>query len=125
MTLKTDFQNYICRPYCSFFREGEKEEMACRAARAAAAMVEQGLVEPQGLFFTKTRRLWEKHRPVIEPHVCLRCSWRAEDCDFQSDAPESGPEEIEPCGGYIFLCLLLENALADEKMLRSLMDDLT
>ena len=29
---KADFKDYVCRPYCSFYKESQKEEMACRGA---------------------------------------------------------------------------------------------
>ena len=113
---KIDFQNYICRPYCIFFREGEKEEMACYGARIVAALVQRKLVAPEHIRFTKDPELWPKHRPILEAHVCSRCPFRAEDCDFQSDEPE---DDLEPCGGYVVLSLLVENRLIDENTLKA------
>ena len=111
---KIDFKSYICRPYCIFFREGEKEEMACYGAQVVEALVERGMVSPGQIRFEKDPMLWQRHRSLIEPHVCFQCPFRAEDCDFQSDAPE---DDLEPCGGYIVLTLLVENQLIDEDAL--------
>ena len=113
---KINFKNYICRPYCIFFREGEKEEMACYGAQVVEALVDRGMVNPEQIGFAKDPALWHRHRPLIEPYVCFQCPFRAEDCDFQSDAPE---DDLEPCGGYIVLTLLVENQLIDEKSLKA------
>ncbi len=113
---KIDFKSYICRPYCIFFREGEKEEMACYGAQVVEALVDRGMVNPEQIGFAKDPALWHRHRPLIEPYVCFQCPFRAEDCDFQSDAPE---DDLEPCGGYIVLTLLVENQLIDEKSLKA------
>lgn len=104
---KTDFKEYICRPWCMFFAEGEKEEMACLGARAAAWLVREDRVGSRDFeSITKDRDLWEKHRPGLARTVCRQCAFCAADCDFHSPEPEA---DIEPCGGYIVLAYLLEN----------------
>jgi hypothetical protein len=113
---KTDFKGYVCRPYCIFFREGEKEEMACHGARILEALVRETRVDPRQIRFAKDPELWPKHRAVLEAFICSHCPFRAEDCDFQSDEPE---DDLEPCGGYIVLSLLLENRVIDEDTLKA------
>lgn len=114
--IKPRLKTYICRPYCIFFREGEKEEMACYGAQVLAGLVRQGLVVPGQIRFPKNPDLWETHRALLERYVCSHCPFRAEDCDFQSGDPEP---DLEPCGGYIVLSLLVENRLIDENALKA------
>ena len=38
---KKHFKEYICRPFCKFFREGEKEEIACLGALVVEEMVKR------------------------------------------------------------------------------------
>ena len=115
---KTDFNAYICRPYCIFFREGEKEEMACFGARVVERLADRHRIDPDRLpRFEKAKRIWMKHKACLEKQVCARCEFKAEDCDFQSAAP---PDDAEPCGGFILLCLLLENGLIDHDALESI-----
>jgi hypothetical protein len=112
---KKDFKNYICRPFCVFFKEGEKEEMACRGAQIAEFLVNHKQVNPEKIIkFIKDPKIWEKQKAMLEKHVCLRCSFKAEDCDFQSSAPS---RDVEPCGGFIFLACLMEKNIIDESVL--------
>ena len=38
---KKDFKDYICRPFCMFYKEGQKEEMACQGALVVESLVRQ------------------------------------------------------------------------------------
>jgi len=110
---KNDFKNFICRPYCMFFKEGQKEEMTCRGAEVAEKLVLLGLINTAGLpVFEKNSGLWRKYATVFGRRICATCSFMAEDCDFMSEKSEAVPDaEIEPCGGFILLALLMENDL--------------
>ncbi|MDQ1331027.1 MAG: hypothetical protein QG578_1292 [Thermodesulfobacteriota bacterium] len=110
---KNDFKNYICRPYCIFFKEGQKEEMTCRGAEVIEKLVLLGHINTAGLpVFEKEPGLWRKYANLLGKRVCATCSFMAEDCDFMSETPEAGSDaDIEPCGGFILLALLMENGL--------------
>ena len=112
---KNDFKDYVCRPYCMFFKEGQKEEMTCRGAEVVEKLVLLRQIDPDGLpRFEKDSRLWRNYKKIFGKYICATCSFRAEDCDFMSEAPEAGTDpEIEPCGGFILLALLIENDLID------------
>ena len=106
---KSTFQDYICRPYCAFFKEGQKEDLACRGAEAASILVDRGLVDV-GIVpvLEKESSVWERHKDALAAHVCRSCPFFHGDCDFQ------GEEQIgdaEPCGGFILLALWYENGL--------------
>ncbi len=106
---KRDFKDYICRPFCKFFREGHKEEMACRGASVIEHMVQSGLLNPPAMPQTgKSSHLWDQRDPGLEVCVCRHCEFRAEGCDFQSP---NRPPDAEPCGGYILLSLLMEQGM--------------
>ena len=109
---KKDFKEYICRPFCMIFREGQKEEMACQAALAIEALVGKGRLDPLNMPRSgKHAALWQSRDTAIEQSVCSRCPFRAEDCDYHSENP---PENCEPCGGYIVLALLHRSGGIDE-----------
>jgi len=112
---KNDFKNYICRPYCVFFKEGHKEAMTCRGAEVVEKLVLLKQIDMDGLpRFDKDCRLWQKYTNIFGKYICAACPFRAEDCDFMSEASEAGADpEIEPCGGFILLALLIENDLVD------------
>jgi hypothetical protein len=106
---KHSFQKYICRPYCMFFKDGQKEEIYCRGAEAVERLVQQGFVDLANTpALRKEPDVWEKHRDVLAARVCRLCPFFPGDCDFQ------GGEEVEgaePCGGFILLALLYESRL--------------
>lgn len=107
---KRDFQEYICRPFCSFFRDGEKEELACRGALVVERLAASGVIDPSVL--PGGDRKWpgisQENDALLEEMVCGRCPFRAADCDYR--APER-PAYAEPCGGYILLRILRETAV--------------
>ena len=118
---KTNFKDYICRPFCKFFREGEKEEMACQGARVIEQMVRRKRLDPVLLpQHRKTPSLWKNRDPILVAHVCQNCPFREEDCDYQSASP---PPDAEPCGGYILLRLLKEKGLISAGDLEGLHND--
>jgi len=102
--MKHDFQDYICRPFCSFFREGEKEELACRGALVVERLMAADVIGSR-LPSKAARRpeLWSEDDPVLSAAVCEKCPFRPEDCDYRSSTP---PADAEPCGGYILLRIL-------------------
>lgn len=109
---KVDFQDRICRPYCMFFVEGEKEEMACLGARVAERLLAAGRIDTAHVNAAeKNRSVWEARRQDLGEILCKKCEFRAEDCDFQSPQPAA---DLEPCGGYIVLAHLLENRIIDQ-----------
>jgi len=110
---KNEFKEYLCRPYCMFFKDGQKEEMACQGAVVVNALVQGGHIEVEDLYaVAKDSQLWRKHKEALGRYVCHHCSFRAEDCDFQSPSPS---EDLEPCGGFIVLASLKEDNLIDER----------
>jgi len=106
---KNNFQEYICRPYCSFFKTGEKEDMACRGAEIVDLLVHKGLINAIELpSLKKDSSLWERYRTDFGDRICSPCPFRPADCDFQAADP---PLDNEPCGGFILLALLYNNRL--------------
>ena len=109
---KNNFKEYICLPYCIFFKEGEVEEFSCHGARIIEFLVDRKLIDLTKIpALTKAPDLWNKHKEDLGNRVCRRCSFRAKDCDFQSDEPS---DDLEPCGGFILLAHLKENNLINE-----------
>jgi hypothetical protein len=101
---KKDIKEYICRPFCSFFREGVKEELICRGARDVRSFLERGMLQVSELAGLGCGGPSLRFRDsALDAAVCRRCAFRKEDCDFQS---EQRPLDAEPCGGYILLGIL-------------------
>jgi hypothetical protein len=106
---KSGFQSYICRPYCMFFKDGQKEEMACRGAEAVELLVNRGSVDPAAVpVLKKEPTIWQRHRDALTDRICRSCPFFPGDCDFQGG---DQAEDAEPCGGFILLALLYESGL--------------
>jgi hypothetical protein len=116
---KNDFKDYVCRPYCIFFKEGQKEEMACRGAEVIEKMTLQRHLDPDVLpRFEKDGRLWKNYKKIFAKYVCASCAFKDNDCDFVTETPgPSADERIEPCGGFILLALMIENDFIDMAVL--------
>ncbi|MFC1669602.1 hypothetical protein ACFL20_04365 [Spirochaetota bacterium] len=109
---KIDFKDSICRPFCKFFREGEKEEMACQGALDLEILSKKGIIEFDSLPRQgKEPGLWLNRDARLLDIVCKRCDFMKEDCDYHS---KSRWKESEPCGGYILLKLLLKFDIIDK-----------
>jgi len=103
---KTDFENYLCRHFCVYYRPGVKEDLLCRGALVVEKLIRSGRLTitelPQGSFLNSL----VEHLPLLDEQICGSCEFRAADCDFQAlpAIPDS-----PPCGGYRLLALLLKN----------------
>jgi hypothetical protein len=101
---KKDFNQFVCIPFCAYFREGSKEEFACRGALLVDELLRCGNLRPDAL--PEPRRDLDfcgKHDVELYALVCRRCPFQKEDCDFQS---EEHRHDAEPCGGYVLLSML-------------------
>jgi hypothetical protein len=101
---KKDIKDFVCEPFCSFYKEGVKEELICNGARLLEILMAKGMLSPDASGGVKSLPGIDYGRnSPLETAVCRKCPFRADDCDFQSMTP---PQNTEPCGGYILLALL-------------------
>ena len=101
MTSKTVFQDYICRPFCDYFKPGGKEELTCRGALVVENLVRRQRLIPESFReLDREEPLTPGQEPGLEAAVCGDCPFRAEDCDFKSAQP---PPDCRPCGGLVLL----------------------
>jgi hypothetical protein len=106
---KTGFQDYICRPFCDFFKPGIKEELTCRGALLVEQMVRRRRLTPRDFHnLDRNEPLFPDQEADLEAAVCWDCPFRAEDCDFQSANP---PADCRPCGGLVLLRQLRKKGL--------------
>ncbi len=92
-----------------FFREGEKEEMACQGAVVLERLVAKNRIDPASVScFEKVQDIIKRADKSLNSYVCDKCPFQNEDCDFQSKNP---PPECEPCGGYILLAILKDKSM--------------
>jgi hypothetical protein len=101
---KRDIKDFVCKTYCSFYREGVKEELICYGARLVEILMGWGVLSPLALLgIEHGSSLSTEEYVLLKEVVCQPCPFFPEGCDFRSDAP---PVDAEPCGGFILLALL-------------------
>jgi len=108
---KNNFQDYVCRPYCFFFKDGEKEDLACCGAQIVERLVDSSRVDLMEMPpLQKEIHRWNTYRTSLGGYICRRCPFFAADCDFQAPDP---PDDTEPCGGFILLAHLFDLKMID------------
>jgi len=102
---KRDVADFVCRPFCSFYREGVKEELICNGARIVEILVRRGFLSSEHLSeVEQDPSLSAGENILMEEIVCQPCPFLVDGCDFRSPSP---PADAVPCGGYILLALLV------------------
>lgn len=101
---KSDIKDFVCKPFCSFYREGAKEELICNGARLLEILMKRGMLSPETIAeVTSVLFCARGENSALDDVVCRECPFRDNDCDFRSENP---PLNAEPCGGYILMALL-------------------
>jgi hypothetical protein len=117
---KCDVADFVCRPYCSFYREGVKEELICNGARLLEILENKGALRGKPMDGVgEGSSLSQEEYKYLEEIVCRPCPFYADDCDFRSTPPPPG---AEPCGGFILLALLAGKGLLNMEKLKEIID---
>jgi hypothetical protein len=115
---KKDIKDIVCKPYCSFYREGAKEELICNGARIVEISLERGILSSPALSgLEHGSALSAEEYALLDEIVCRPCPFLADGCDFRSAAP---PVAAEPCGGFILLSLLAGKSTGFMKRLKEI-----
>src|SRR3990172_9206857 len=101
MDLMTDnlpLEQTLCLKFCSYYKPGKNEELACKGYM----VVERLLREGKGLAIESNKN---DSKPVsadtLVKTLCIACDFHEQDCDFMQD------RAARPCGGFILLERLL------------------
>ncbi len=112
---KHEFRDYICEPFCVFYRAGDKEDLACGGALGVMKLVNSRALSPAVLSRLRLDKSTNFARnATLDTNICAGCPFFAADCDFQSDKEIP---DAEPCGGYILLDMLLAEGLVSKEEL--------
>ncbi len=115
---KKSFKEYVCKPYCVFFKDGEKEELACHGAIISERLVNNKKILPP---YVNANHVKKDIRFEVDDDllrlVCGNCPFEAKDCDFRSNSP---PKGSVPCGGYLLLFSLKSKGLLTAEILKEI-----
>lgn len=99
-----DLVQQLCAGYCSFYKPGKDEELACKGFSIFKKLLEAGKRVPARVQKTGLSTITEDE---LFSTICRTCPFYGQDCDFAAwkigDSGNVAHESVSPCGG--FLCL--------------------
>ncbi len=117
---KKEFSDFICRPYCVFFKEGQKEDMACGGALAIMKLIESGVLSVESLPESSNESDTGNSDPFLFELVCRSCPFVLDGCDFRLPTP---PADAVACGGFVLLALLYNSGAVTSNTLRTIIHE--
>jgi hypothetical protein len=100
---KMDLVKNLCANFCSYYKPAKKEELACRGFIVVKRLIYMGKDIP---FEKSGRSPGALMGEDLAKSLCPACPFYESDCDYillEGDAT--------PCGGFIFLRLLLDRGI--------------
>jgi hypothetical protein len=101
MSRKKRKDTKLCESFCSYYKPGKNEELACQGYVVVQRIISRGKALPLGRP-QRTRHPDADTRRVLEERVCLHCEFREQDCDFIATGGNA-----PSCGGFVLLSHLL------------------
>jgi len=98
-----DLVKNLCGNFCAYYKPAKAEELACRGFVVVKELMQRG---KQVSFEESNKRPGLLTEEGLRKVLCLKCPFYEGDCDFilqEGDAM--------PCGGFIFLGLLIEKGM--------------
>jgi len=93
----------LCGKFCSYYKPSKKEELACRGFVVVRRLIEMGKESP---FEKSDRRPGPRTEEKLSMALCPTCPFYESDCDYILQEGDA-----RPCGGFIFLGLLLDSGI--------------
>lgn len=113
----------LCETYCRYYKPSKEEDLACMGFIVTVRLVEQGfpLFAPEQLATVSEKRGPEmpcdETAEALRNKVCAVCLFQENDCDFMDfhrSGQSAGQQAVPwPCGGFIYLGLLLDRKSID------------
>jgi hypothetical protein len=101
---KEELVSVLCAGYCSFYKPGKDEDLACKGFYILKKLIEQGKEVPVRM---KKIILSMTTEDDLFQIICRGCPFVGQDCDFaawkRGERRDVAREAVNPCGG--FLCL--------------------
>lgn len=100
----------ICEGYCAYFKPGAKEDLACGGlTRAEFVLMRMGKPPAPD----RGAAMSEGAARLLEDEVCSGCPFRIDGCDYADRV-----EGAEPCGGFVYLALLMDGGMVSADDIR-------
>jgi hypothetical protein len=94
---KPDLKQAVCLRFCSYYKPGRNEELACRGYLVLERLAVQGIPISR----TKGEPRDRAGEDILVRTLCMACPFHEQDCDFMENS------SLPPCGGFLLLTQLL------------------
>ncbi len=112
---RKELRRLVCKAHCAYYKPLKDEGLACLGFLVIERLFEKSGDRPSG----KPEKLsWTITESILSEDLCVGCPYRAEDCDFAAEV-----EGALPCGGFIFLGILLEKKILSRHELQKTVKD--
>jgi|WetSurMetagenome_2_1015567.scaffolds.fasta_scaffold00687_5 hypothetical protein len=101
---KAEYNNFICKPFCSFYKEG-KDSIACggyELLKNHITLPELKLLAGHIAVNEEIPKQIPTENKMLAELICKHCDFLIDGCDYAEN--RSGP----PCGGYILIEKLIQ-----------------
>ncbi len=98
MTKNAPLEQALCLKFCSYYKPGKNEALACRGYLIVERLMEEG---KSLVFEDRSGDVNQARTDSLVNVLCLACDFHEQDCDFMQD------RAARPCGGFVFLEKLL------------------
>jgi hypothetical protein len=98
MTDNSPLEQTLCLKFCSYYKPGKNEELACRGYLVVERLSREG---KSLVIENSSGELSPVLRDRLIDVLCLACDFHEQDCDFMQD------RAARPCGGFVLLEKLL------------------
>jgi hypothetical protein len=111
---KTWLIRNVCAGYCSFYKPGKDEELACKGFLVLGDLA---LRKDEIALNVQEKMIQDETRDRLYGILCVRCPFFEDGCDFaagrRGETRETAQEDATPCGGFLFLGACLEQGSID------------
>ncbi|MBI5074302.1 MAG: hypothetical protein HZB62_03885 [Nitrospirae bacterium] len=111
---KEELPDRLCAGYCSFYKPGKDEELACRGFIIIEKLLRQGKELPA---VTEKTVMSMRSENDLFQLVCGGCPFFKEDCDFaawkRGEGRDMTRKAVNPCGGLLCLGHCIEKGTVD------------
>jgi hypothetical protein len=96
----TSLEQIICLKFCSYYKPGKNEALACQGYRVAERLLRKGKhLDLESAPGDSSRVPVDRIINIL----CSACDFHEQDCDFMQD------RTARPCGGFVLLAQLLNS----------------
>lgn len=111
---KEELVQQLCAGYCSFYKPGKDEELACKGF----TILEKLLDEPKEVPVRPVKTVMSlKTEDDLFRIICRNCPFFGDDCDFaawkRGEGGNVAREAVSPCGGFLCLGLCVDHGTVD------------